>query len=31
MININDVTFVTFDTNLYNFSQECDVLYPKKI
>ena len=31
MINTNDIIFVTFDTNLYNFSKECDVLYSKKI
>ena len=30
MINTNDIIFVTFDTNLYNFSKECDVLYSKK-
>ena len=30
MINSNDIIFVTFDTNLYNFSKECDVLYSKK-
>ena len=30
MINTNYIIFVTFDTNLYNFSKECDVLYSKK-